>query len=808
MKPKKIVTWIVMVSAITSCLFSCSGPDEKKVKFLNKGKALYEKQNYTMAKLEFKNAIQIDVNYVDAYYYLGLCELGDKDYQKAYAHLFKAETLAPDNIEVKIELGKLYMAARQSDKVKAKVEEILAKDAANRQGLLLKSSVYLQAGKLDEAETLLNELKDGDAHEPELYMMLSSLYTKQAHSDKSEAILLEGEKKNPDNKSLKIALALYYSQNKNDEKLSVILKEFMEQEPEKDEHKYALADVYFRTNQKEKAIALLYTTLIAKDEHEVRSKNYVRLAEYFFRLNEKELAEKTLQDGMNRFDKDVDLLLALSNFYYNDNKADEGFNLLEKGLSYTDDNEDPVLIRVKNKLAEIHILKNEKEKASGYIDDVLSVSPKNIDALYMHGLLLMNDGKYFDAITALRTVIAENPKSVNAYLNLTKSYVMNNQPELAYDTLKRGVNSNPDSKDLRMVLIRYHMKNKDLSGAEKEFTALTEHHPKDLGTFANFGDLYLAEKKYDQAHEHYDVIKKIAPDHYLAYVKIANLYETQGQTEKAFQELKKADDLSPDNPNVILPMVKLMAEQKRYPEAKALCQDQIDKKKDEPLYYNILGRLLFSEKKYDPSEKAFLKATELKPEWKDPYLNLAKLYITQKKQKTALKIFEAISAKNPDSMSAAMILAILYENEKQYQKSIDVYKRIVKKMPGNLDAANNLAFLLGEYPQNDADIREAITYAQNVVDKRPDDLAALDTLAWLYYRMGDMTKASALINQVLVEKPDNPVINYHAGMVYLKQDRVDEAKSALEKAVNNGKDYHGYPDAKAALDKLKAGLNS
>lgn len=808
MKSKQTILWIVVITTIVTFFISCSGPDEKKASFLSKGKAFYEKQNYTMAKLEFKNAIQIDVNYADAYYYLGLCELGDKDYQKAYAHLVKAETLAPENLEIKIELGKLYMAARQFDKVKEKVDEILAADAANRQGLLLKTSIYLKNEKFGEAATLLNELKTGDAHEPELYMLLSSLYTKQSESDQSEAILIEGAKKNPGNKSLKIALALYYGQTKNDDKLSAILKDFIEQEPEKDEHKFALADVYWRMGQKDRAIALLYKTIVATDKKEVSSRNYINLAEYFLRLNEKELAEKTLQDGMKRFDKDVDLLLAFSNFYYGNSHADEGLTLLEKGLSFTDDNEDPGLIRIKNRLAEVHLLNNEKEKATGYIDDVLKASPKNIDALYMESLLFLNEGKFFDAITALRAVIAENPKSVNAYLNLTKSYVMNSQPELAYDTLKRGVNSNPDSKDLRMVLIQYHLKNKDLSSAEKEFIALTEHHPKDMEVYAAFGDFYLAQKKYDKAQEQYDTLKTLAPNHYLGFVKTANLYDLQDQKDKAFKELKVADALSSDNPNVILPMVKLMAEQKRFKDATVLCQGQIDKKMNEPLYYNILGRLLFTEKRYDPSEKAFIKATELKPEWKEPYMNLAKLYIAQKKQKTAIKTFETISSKNPENMSAATILAILYENEKQYQKSIDVYKRIVKKMPDNLDASNNLAFLLGEYPQNEADIHDALTYARNVVDKRQDDLAALDTLAWLHYKTGDLIQASAILNQVLVEKPDNPVINYHAGMVYLKQDKVVEARQALEKAVNNGKDYHGYMDAKATLEQLKSRLNS
>ena len=56
---------------------ACSGPEEKKLKFYNKGKALYEKGDYVKAKLEFKNAIQIDPKYADAYYMMGMIAFKD-----------------------------------------------------------------------------------------------------------------------------------------------------------------------------------------------------------------------------------------------------------------------------------------------------------------------------------------------------------------------------------------------------------------------------------------------------------------------------------------------------------------------------------------------------------------------------------------------------------------------------------------------------------------------------------------------------------------------------------------------------------
>ena len=52
---------VLMVTA------SCSGPEQKKMKFYNRGNALYEKGDYVKAELEFKNAAQIDPKFTDAY---------------------------------------------------------------------------------------------------------------------------------------------------------------------------------------------------------------------------------------------------------------------------------------------------------------------------------------------------------------------------------------------------------------------------------------------------------------------------------------------------------------------------------------------------------------------------------------------------------------------------------------------------------------------------------------------------------------------------------------------------------------------
>ena len=78
------------------------------MKFFNKGKALYEKGEYLKSALEFKNAIQIDPKFADAYYMLGQVELHKSNPRGAYGHFLKAAELNPKHMKAHIEIGKLF----------------------------------------------------------------------------------------------------------------------------------------------------------------------------------------------------------------------------------------------------------------------------------------------------------------------------------------------------------------------------------------------------------------------------------------------------------------------------------------------------------------------------------------------------------------------------------------------------------------------------------------------------------------------------------------------------------------------------
>jgi len=78
----------------------------------------------------------------------------------------------------------------------------------------------------------------------------------------------------------------------------------------------------------------------------------------------------------------------------------------------------------------------------------------------------------------------------------------------------------------------------------------------------------------------------------------------------------------------------------------------------------------------------------------------------------------------------------------------------------------------------------------------------LDTLGWIYFRLGDARQARGLIEQALAAAPDAGVLNFHLGAVLLMQGQKDEAREKLKKALQEEADFPGRSEAEKMLKDL------
>ncbi len=792
-------TWasLLVMCLVLSPMCSCAGPEEKKLKFYNKGKALYEADDYALARVELKNAIQIDPKYADAHYLLGMVELKDKNYKETMGRLNKAVELNPGLWEAHLQLGRLFLAAKLYDKALEKARIILASEKDHEKAIILEAAIRIAEKKTDEAVKVLDRLETLKCTDPEFFL-LKAAYPPKGVS--AEEILRKGIAVNPKAVGLHSAMARMFAATGRYEDLLAELKILADIEPREVSHRFNLGDVYLKLNKTREAETAIQSILTGKEDKEGV---YVQIARYYLARNRVDAANAILEKGKETIRKSYDIHLALAEIRIAQNRKDEAERILKSSLEFDRKKSSPGIVRTMNSLASLYLSMGRVDQAKTTVADVLKEDPKSVDALQLKGMIALSEGKGAEAVSCFRSVIAQKPEQDMAYAYLSRAHVMNKENLLAMDAVKNGLKNLPDSVTLKKERVNLYLMNKDYASAEPELKDLISKTPADPEIRASLGDLYENWGKKAKALAVFAEMKKTFPAHHLGYIKMAQSHVVNGKLDLAVKELESARKTLPDSFEILSNLVKIYTGKKDYDKASAICKRQIERKKEAVYYHNLLGGVMEASGNIDKALASYKQALSLNPQWPIPANSIARVLINTGKTAEAEKALLDALEKNPDNSEAAVALGMMYENRKDFPKARAFYESMLKKRPNSLSMANNLAFLIGETSSSADDLNKAVALSEKVLKEKPGDSAASDTLGWLYYKQGNYDRALATVSGAYEKNPDNPVLNYHMGMIKYKKGLKPDAKKHLEKAVKSNVAYRGIHEAKAVLDTLK-----
>lgn len=448
---KRLFKFLCLILVI-GFVAGCGGPEQKKMKFFNKGKALYEKGDLVKAKLEFKNAIQIDPKFSDAYYMLGMVELRGGNFQGAFGAFNKAVELNPLHWDSHIQMGRLLLGARQFDKALEKADLVLKENPKNEDALLLKGSVFLARKESEKAQQLLEGLIGQGMSRPDVYMLLASAYMQKEEVKKAEGILQKGVEINPKSVMLNLVLSDVYIRSKRMDEAVATIQSVIELEPKNIQYRIALAGIYWESKKEKDAQDVLKNVIALDPKNE---EGWLKVAGFYVSKRKFGDAEQELRAGLKQIEKSFKLRFALSELYLNFNMTDKAIAMLKECLALEKDSANPDIIHTKNDLAKIYLARQELDEAKKYVDEVLKESPKNADAQFTSGNIYLLKGDGIKAVSAFRTVVGERPQFIPGQIRLAEAHALNREPKLALDTLQNALKIDPNSR--RTSCVPWHV---------------------------------------------------------------------------------------------------------------------------------------------------------------------------------------------------------------------------------------------------------------------------------------------------------------------------------------------------------------
>lgn len=791
-----LITVIIAVALVSGC----ASKEEKMAKFFNKGQAEYQKGNYVEARLALKNAVQMNTKFAEAYHMLGKVELKEKNPQKAFGYFSKAVELDPDLLDAQVELGNIFLMARQLEDARSKCYYVLDKQPDHQLGRLLEAGVLLAEKKLQPARDRLENLASEGLNDPQLYLMLASIEFGEGDEADGREILLSGIKANPENIRLRDVLTALLLKTKSYEEAIAQVKEAIRIEPQNKAHKLKLAAVYWDADRKDDVQSLFHQMIAEVDKP---ADVQIMVADFYSKRKEMEKALAVINAGIEKEPQNLKLRLALSILQIDMRDHDGAIETLKAALAMTEEKEDPDLLKVKNQLARIYLGIGETETAKKYTDEIISINAGDVDAQFTAGQIYLREKNGINAVSAFRTVVSEKPEMLGGYLYLAQAHLLNKEKQLAIDALTNGLAVNKKAAGLRKALARIYTADEDFESAEKQLRLIIEQNPQDIRSRADLADFLFLRQKPDEAIAIYDEMITQYPEVPAGYLKLTAILRSREKTGEALAVMEKGYQTIPQSPPMLTELVKSYIKQGDYGKAIEVLEKRMKSNEKDFLANNLLGETYLTRKEYDKAKQYFEKAIALAPEWQTPHNNLARLYLYRGQTADAIKNLTSALEKNPKNAAAYMTLGKLYSASGQEEKVIGVYENALAAMPELWPAANNLAYLLAGENAGQEDLERARELALKAVAMQPERPDVIDTLGWVHYQRGEIDLAIAELEKAVSMAPDSATINYHLGLALIRANRQYEARQALEKALSQ-EEFTDREAAEKALSELGA----
>ena len=356
-----------------------------------------------------------------------------------------------------------------------------------------------------------------------------------------------------------------------------------------------------------------------------------------------------------------------------------------------------------------------------------------------------------------------------------------------------------------------------LPPARTELEDTVVKFPKDPEPYLMMGDLAFQDRRVTDADVLFAKAKQVTAD-YTENAKrkrdfdirynagSAAVAEARKQWETAQTHLTEWLTLDPDNASahqrmgiVLFQLADPKKALEQFSEAKKL-----DPKAVQPEL--AMARLYDDAKKKDIAKKLIEAAIVAAP--KDPAVLLAaaQWYLGQNDLDRAKAIADDSIKLDGKSLEGKVVRGAIARVSRDYVTAEKFFNEAHVQSPGNFPASNSLALVLIESESKEMQQRALEMAEANAAmhgEKSSQQVNALTTLAWVYYKLGRREDAEKILSQITQNNALTTDGAYYVSKLLSDRGEKDRAKKILEEVLANEAMFATRADATELLAKLK-----
>jgi len=400
-------------------------------------------------------------------------------------------------------------------------------------------------------------------------------------------------------------------------------------------------------------------------------------------------------------------------------------------------------------LLSLQVRRGNHQAAIQTLDTLIERRPDLAIAKYYKAKVLIDMDRLDEAERILLELIESEEDIPSAYMDLINIYEYEGRHEEEKELLRQIIQQNPNDTSIRERYINVCLKLKDKKCIEEQIEYLKNRSNESINSKRLLGSIYIQMKRYQDAINIFDSVLQEDPSDDRTRFLLGLCYESAGMLNEALNLFYDFPEESDFYSKAIYEIVRIFMKSKKYKDASDLLQKNSQKLKGDSQYY-----IIFS-------------------------------FLAEKLQgvKSAINIIKEGLSFKPEDEELLYRLGILYDKANEKGKALEIMYAILKKNKDHADALNYIGYT---YADENRNLKEALNMIRKALRLKPGSGYIIDSLGWVYFRLGDMEKAKRYLMKAVELEPEDPIINEHLGDLYLKLGDTPKALHYYNRSVKLG----------------------
>jgi tetratricopeptide (TPR) repeat protein len=772
-------------------LSGCGSDEDRQAKYYNKAHALFQNSAFDKAELEVKNVLQINPNHAEGRYLLAQIYEEDQNWREMFGNLQMAVDANPELIDARLKLGQLHYLGSSYALAMEQAEEVLTRQADNADAHTLRGSVLFRQG---DNQGALEEAQLALIQEPGHIAATSVIFEIYKSTDPGRALAAIGEGIRLQNKNSTLRL-LKIGVLEEQQDWDGVVKEYQQliaDYPENHFFHYKLIKVYEDNERIDEAEELL-RDLVKTNPDNLQLKLW--LTEFIATQRNLSMAERTLKQFIDNQPEAYELRTALGKIHIALLQYPEAQKVYSEVISLDPEGVDSQHAR--NQLVKIYLIQGQQAEAQKLLDEIFEIEPANSEALIITARLDMVNGNAGEAIPKLRTVVKNQPDSVEALVMLARAHEDTGAQDLALDNYRNALAIAPNNEQAALNTAKLLLARENNAGADQLLASFLKNNPNNIAASQMLAESYSKQGKFDKALAVATELTESETNEAIGLylqgrIQFAN--KEYAQAETALEQLLA---MKPGAAEALTFLVNAYRGQGKQDEAYQYLTQHIKNYPELAYTHELLGTFENSRGNLKNAIEHYQNSLALSPNRTSVVIALAQTLVRENRASEAAVTYATAIEAMPENMRLKLLAASLSESIGDYKQAKTLYESISMTSPDAALAGNNLAMLLVTRFPNEENFQRALKLAKPF--ENATESVLVDTLAWVYYKLGDYDKALPLLQRIVDANGKVNIFRYHLGMTHFQRNELDAAKKELTLALSDG---DLFPEAEIARKTL------